>query len=44
MVKTGVRNREFIQITEGIQKGDTLVITNLLRVKKDSPLKVVKIN
>ena len=44
MVKTGVRNREFIQVVAGIQLGDTLVLTNLLRVKKDSPLKVVKIN
>ncbi|MCX6278044.1 MAG: efflux RND transporter periplasmic adaptor subunit [Bacteroidetes bacterium] len=44
MVKTGVRNREYIQIIEGIKVGDTLVITNLLRVKKDSPLRMVKIN
>jgi membrane fusion protein (multidrug efflux system) len=42
MVKTGVRNRDYIQITEGIRPGDTLIATNLLRVKKDSPLKVVK--
>ncbi len=42
MVKTGVRNRDFIQITEGVRQGDTLIATNLLRVKKDSPLKVVK--
>ena len=44
MVKTGVRNRNFIQILDGINVGDTLVMTNLLRLKKDSPLKVIKIN
>lgn len=44
MVETGVRNRDYIRIVKGIQIGDTLVITNLLRVKKDSPLKVVKTN
>ena len=44
MVKTGVRNRDYIQILEGIKVGDTLVLTNLLRVKKESPLKVTKIN
>ncbi|MEI6436266.1 MAG: efflux RND transporter periplasmic adaptor subunit [Bacteroidota bacterium] len=44
IVKTGVRNREYIQIIDGIKVGDTLVLTNLLRVKKDSPLNAVKIN
>jgi membrane fusion protein (multidrug efflux system) len=44
MVKTGVRNRDFIQILDGLMVGDTLVQTNLLRIKKDSPLKVIKIN
>lgn len=44
MVKTGVRNRDHIQVLEGIKVGDTLVLTNLLRVKKESPLKVTKIN
>ncbi|MEI7500818.1 MAG: efflux RND transporter periplasmic adaptor subunit [Bacteroidota bacterium] len=44
MVKTGVRNREFIQILGGIVTGDTLVVTNLLRVKNESPLKVIKVN
>jgi membrane fusion protein (multidrug efflux system) len=43
LVKTGIRNRDFVQVIDGIQAGDTLVVTNLLRVKKDSPLKMVKI-
>ncbi len=42
-VKTGLRNRESVQVMEGIVPGDTIVVTNLLRVRKDSPLKIVKI-
>lgn len=41
-VRVGLRNREFVQITDGIVKGDTVVVTNLLRVRKESPLKVIK--
>lgn len=44
LVKTGVRNSDFVQITEGIGIGDTVVVTNLLRVRKGSPLKTVKIS
>jgi membrane fusion protein (multidrug efflux system) len=43
-VKTGVRNRDFIQVLEGIKAGDTIVLTNLLRVKDKSPLKITKTN
>jgi membrane fusion protein (multidrug efflux system) len=43
-VKTGIRNRESVQVLEGIQAGDTLVTTNILRVKKGSPLKIIKTN
>ncbi|MFH0761629.1 MAG: efflux RND transporter periplasmic adaptor subunit [Bacteroidota bacterium] len=43
-VKAGIRNRDFVQILEGIQAGDTLVTTNILRVKKGSPLKIIKTN
>jgi membrane fusion protein (multidrug efflux system) len=42
MVRTGLRNRNFIQVIEGVGAGDTLVVTNLLRVKQDSPLTVIK--
>ena len=37
-VKTGVRSSEFIQITEGVSRGDTLATTNLLRLRNGSPL------
>jgi len=43
-VKTGIRTRESVQILEGILAGDTLVLTNILRVKKGSPLKIIKTN
>ncbi|MCX6225068.1 MAG: efflux RND transporter periplasmic adaptor subunit [Bacteroidia bacterium] len=41
-VITGVRNSDFVQIQEGLQPGDTLVTTNLLRVKSGSPLSIIK--
>jgi len=44
IIKTGLRNRESVQILDGLSKGDTLVITNLLRVKQDSRLKIVKLH
>ncbi len=44
LVSVGVRTRDFVQITDGINQGDTVVMTNLLRIKKGSPLKTVKIS
>jgi membrane fusion protein (multidrug efflux system) len=43
-VKSGMRNRDLVQILEGIKSGDTIVTTNLLKVKKGSPLTIIKIN
>jgi len=43
-VKTGIRNRSSVEITEGLDPGDTTVTTNLLRLKPDSPLRMVKYN
>jgi len=43
-VKSGLRNRESVQILDGLFPGDTIVTTNLLRVRKDSPLKIIKLN
>ncbi|MFA6127627.1 MAG: efflux RND transporter periplasmic adaptor subunit [Bacteroidales bacterium] len=43
-VKTGVRNSDFVQIQEGVQSGDTLLTTNLLRIKGGSLLSIIKTN
>jgi membrane fusion protein (multidrug efflux system) len=43
-VRTGIRNRMSVQIIEGLSLSDTVVITNLLRIKPDSPLKMVKLD
>lgn len=43
-VKTGLRNRASVQVVEGVSLNDTVVVTNLLRIKPDSPLKMVKFN
>lgn len=42
-VTTGIRNEDNVQITSGINVGDTLVTTGLLFIRKDSKLKLVKI-
>ncbi|WP_375445623.1 efflux RND transporter periplasmic adaptor subunit [uncultured Fibrella sp.] len=43
-VQTGIRDKSNIQITKGLSAGDTVVTTGLLFVKKDGPVKVVKIS
>ena len=43
-VETGLRDKSNIQITKGLTPGDTVVTTGLLFVKKDAPVKVVKIS
>lgn len=43
-VKTGVRNRDYIQVLEGLKSGDSLVTTNLLKIKNGTPVTIVKIN
>ena len=39
-VDTGVRNDSAIQITSGIQEGDTVLITGLMQMKPGIPVKV----
>jgi len=41
-VQTGIRTRLYVEVTDGLQKGDTVVVTNLLRIKPESLLKLVK--
>ncbi len=42
-VKLGVRNAETVEITNGINQGDTLITTGLLFIRKDLKLKLTKI-
>jgi membrane fusion protein, multidrug efflux system len=38
-VLTGIRNDTEVQITEGIQAGDSLIVSGLMQLAKDSPVK-----
>lgn len=42
-VTTGIRGAETIQVTSGIKPGDTVVTTGLLFIRKDSKLKLSKL-
>lgn len=42
MVNIGLRTDDKIQITDGIQIGDTVITTGLMAIKKDTPLKLLK--
>jgi membrane fusion protein (multidrug efflux system) len=43
-VKTGNRSSELVVVNEGVAKGDTVVVTNLLRVRNGSPLTIQKVH
>ncbi len=42
-VNTGVRDSSYIQITEGLQAGDTVVVTGLLSTRPDAKIGINKI-
>lgn len=42
-VTTGIRGAETIQVTSGIKTGDTVITTGLLFIRKDSKLKISKL-
>jgi membrane fusion protein (multidrug efflux system) len=41
-VKTGNRNADLVQIREGVGVGDTVLVTNLLRLRNGAPVKILK--
>ena len=43
-VTTGLRNAENVQITSGLKPGDTVITTGLLFIRKDSKVKLTKVN
>jgi membrane fusion protein, multidrug efflux system len=42
-VETGVRSESYIQITSGVEAGDTLVATGLMYIKPNAPVIVTKV-
>lgn len=42
-VQTGIRQQSLIQITEGLQAGDTVILTGLLQLRDNMPVKAGKI-
>ncbi|HKH61724.1 MAG TPA: efflux RND transporter periplasmic adaptor subunit [Flavitalea sp.] len=44
IVSTGIRDSSFVQITEGLKAGDTVVTTGLLAIRPDSKIQLSKIH
>lgn len=42
-VRTGIRDSSFVEITEGLRKGDTVVTTALLSIREGSKIKLSKV-
>ena len=43
IVETGIRDETFVQITEGLKEGDTVLVTGLLAIRPDSKLQLTKV-
>jgi membrane fusion protein (multidrug efflux system) len=43
VVTTGVRDSSMVQLTEGVNVGDTIITTGLLAVKPNAPVKIARI-
>lgn len=43
-VKTGVRQTEMVEVTEGLSAGDTIATTGILFLRPQSPVKFAKVN
>jgi membrane fusion protein (multidrug efflux system) len=44
VVKTGIRQADMIEITEGLRAGDTVAVTGMLFLRPDAPLQFSKID
>jgi len=40
MIETGIRNDKKIQVTSGLQTGDSLIVSGIMALKKDASIKV----
>ncbi|MGV3560405.1 efflux RND transporter periplasmic adaptor subunit [Larkinella arboricola] len=43
-VKTGLRNANVVEVTQGLQRGDTVATTGLIFLRPDAPVKVAKVD
>jgi membrane fusion protein, multidrug efflux system len=43
VVTTGIRDSSYIQVTEGLNEGDTVVTTGLLAIRPDSKVKLTRV-
>ena len=43
VVSTGIRDSSYVQITEGLKAGDTVVTTGLLAIRPESKIKLTKV-
>jgi membrane fusion protein, multidrug efflux system len=39
-VETGTRDSAYVQVTEGLKAGDTILVTSLLTLKPDAPVTI----
>jgi membrane fusion protein (multidrug efflux system) len=44
MVETGLRTDKKVQVTSGLSVGDSLIVSGIMALKKDSPVKVKRAN
>ena len=42
-VKTGLRTVDMVEITEGIHKGDTILLTGFMKVRPGISVKIIKL-
>jgi membrane fusion protein (multidrug efflux system) len=40
IIRTGIRTEREVQVTEGLQPGDTLITTGLLQLREEAPVKI----
>jgi membrane fusion protein (multidrug efflux system) len=43
VITTGIRDSSYIQVTEGLNQGDTVVTTGLLAIRPDTKIKLTKV-
>ncbi|MEO8583989.1 MAG: efflux RND transporter periplasmic adaptor subunit [Flavitalea sp.] len=43
-ITTGIRDSSFVQVTDGLKVGDTVVITGLLAIRPESKVELTKVN